>query len=151
MRYRAFWGWGEGGLENIAGILFENCSGHMKRYYLALSYVIIAAIALRALIDYSGKSTCRRPCTLRPPAQTDPESCLAVGGKLALTSSGSYELQLVPGISDAFSERIMESRQQIWKKALQLEPHSRHHALELVHGIGPKKSLQFSQSIDPAR
>ncbi|NLF24777.1 MAG: helix-hairpin-helix domain-containing protein [Deltaproteobacteria bacterium] len=124
----------------------------MRRYYLALSYVLIGVVALTVMVDYSGKPTSRRFYSFQPSqARTDPESCLAVGEKLALTSSGNYGLQLVPGISDAFSERIIESRHQIRKEALQLEPHSRHHALEVVHGIGPKKSLQLFESIDPAR
>ena len=78
----------------------------------------------------------------------NPPLRLATGRKLDLCRAVVYELQLLPGISDALAFRIVEQQQAILRTAAELPRAGRYHALEIVHGIGRARAKKLGEFLE---
>lgn len=78
----------------------------------------------------------------------DPESLLAMGRPIPLSSSEVGDLLLIPGLGDTLAMRISSQKAEILAVASTLEERDAYTALEVVHGLGPKQSKKLSQYLD---
>lgn len=77
----------------------------------------------------------------------DSESRLAFGKRIDLKVADAYELELIPGIADASSRKIIKDRTAIMRAASKLPSAEKYRALEVVHGIGLKTAQKFASSL----
>lgn len=78
----------------------------------------------------------------------DPESRISTGRKLLLSKTNPSSLQLIPGVSDILTDKIVSSKDRILQKAQKLESAESHNALTLVEGIGKKKAKKLSEHLE---
>jgi len=120
----------------------------MNARYIAMWAIILLLLVIRSSLP-------NRPW--KPPAPStcqlfeDAESTLACGQRLYLSQVDLYDLELIPGLSDALGNRILAKRDDINRKARLLPELKSYQAFEIVKGIGPKKAAAFSEHIDLTR
>lgn len=78
------------------------------------------------------------------------EGVLAVGRKLSLAMVGAPELTIIPGVSDGLAQSMDIKRQRILKDSMRLPKDRKHQALEVVKGIGPKRSISLNRYLEVA-
>ena len=119
----------------------------MPRRYRDLTLLILLTTALRSIISYC-PSPPGESMSFIVQSNLDAESLLARGLKISLKTADLYDLQLIKGISEEFSRRIIAQKDRIRASALALPSHKRYQALQIIKGIGPQKALKFSRDIE---
>jgi len=88
-------------------------------------HTIVKENSLSIRCDYNG-------------AARDTESCFALGQQIDFSSASTYDLQLIPGISDARSAALLENRSGILEYSRANSGKEAYEGFTTVHGIGEK-------------
>lgn len=110
--------------------------------FLSVIFCFAVSLAQRWQVQPNLEDQLSQSCT-----SIDSEQRIACGKKIALSQADRYSLELISGISNSFSTRILESKAEILGRARSLEEDKKYKALEIVHGIGPKTSEKFGKFI----
>lgn len=112
---------------------------------------VIALLILVILLKTSASIVAQleSPPLMHAQGARDPESQLAAGKSLFLGSVSEWELQLIPGVSDVLSRRILLLRPEIIAHASTLPETDQQEAFELVHGVGPKTARKLLGYLTP--
>lgn len=73
------------------------------------------------------------------------EEFYAAGTLFPFKLADQYCLELIPGISSVLAVELLQDRAAILRKAQRSEPGAAWSALEVAHGIGRVKALEFSE------
>lgn len=109
--------------------------------------IILLAFA-RYLVQESQLLRSPPPPDIEHLCRANAEAMLACGLKLPLAEASLYELELIPGLGATLAERIYLSRARIIATASSYPQKDHHHALEIVHGIGPKSAQALQEYLD---
>ena len=116
--------------------------------YLKLSLVLILAFLIRYALHFCGEKSSHLELLHNIEAINDPEGCLARGARLRLSKANMWALELIPGISDTLADNILTRRKYVRHVAPHLTEGTRHTALEVVHGLGPKSARKLGKYIE---
>lgn len=118
----------------------------MTTRYLHGVLFLVLVLILQALLGLERSVSLTDLVT--PLTASDSESRYARGEKVPFREATAYELEMIPGISDKLSSRILAKRDEILKSTQIPDKKRKHHPLEIVHGIGPKKALAFGKFLE---
>lgn len=88
----------------------------MRLYAISLSFVLLAVLSLKAAAVTLLSSGVSSEKPIHSIIQSDPESSFAAARRISVKSAGMYELEMVPGISDALALEILKVRSAILKQ-----------------------------------
>ena len=120
-----------------------------KKYLILTAALLIARAAL--LYKHPDRHTFDHGVISSLTATGDPETLLTFSERLPFSSTGIYELELIPRISDTLALKIDDAHNDITRRARTLTPAQAHEAFEIVAGVGPLTARHIAQYVDVLR
>jgi hypothetical protein len=111
------------------------------RYLHGVLFLVLVLI-LQALLGLERSVSLTDLVT--PLTASDSESRYARGEKVPFREATAYELEMIPGISDKLSSRILAKRDEILKSTQIPDKKRKHHPLEIVHGLGRRRRWRLA-------
>lgn len=119
----------------------------MERRSLSLAILILFTMLARNSIPYLRNSTLPLSTLNESCGKEDAETAFACGNPFPLSRAAQYDLELIPGISEAIAKGIISHKDEILIKAIRLPEKTRYKALLGIKGIGEKKAAKIARYI----
>jgi hypothetical protein len=116
------------------------------------SLAIVGVLATAVLISQFGLGGSPFTPRLEPVnclvSQDRTECELASLGRIRFTEATIDQLLMLPGMTEAIASELIHNRPEILSQAKKLAREQQWRALEIAHGVGPKKAAAFDRFLE---